>query len=86
MGKAPAFSAVPRSSSVAAEGEPIGAPESFGAIVDQAQANSSVLTGLTLHQVLDALQDVLRCWTGICTTCHQPLPSRPHTTSRPRQT
>ncbi len=26
------------------------------------------------------------CWTGICTTCQQLLPSRPHTTSRSRQT
>ncbi|NSC25183.1 hypothetical protein FM076_30095 [Streptomyces albus subsp. chlorinus] len=29
--------------------------------------------GLTLYQVLDALQDLLRCWTGICTTCGRPL-------------
>ncbi|GAA0570993.1 hypothetical protein GCM10010390_87750 [Streptomyces mordarskii] len=41
-------------------------------------------TGLALHQTLDALQDLLNCWTGICTTCHQPLPSR--TTPRSRQT
>ncbi|WP_430381435.1 hypothetical protein [Streptomyces arenae] len=38
---------------------------------------------LTLYQVLDTLQNTLRCWTGICTTCHQPLPSR---TPRSRQT
>lgn len=37
--------------------------------------------GLTLYQILGTLQNTLRCWTGICTTCHQPLPSRP-----PRQT
>lgn len=42
-------------------------------------------TQLTLHQILDALQDVLRRWTGICTTCRQPLPSRTRTTPRPRQ-
>ena len=34
--------------------------------------------GLTLYQVLDTIQDLLRCWTGTCTTCHQPLPSRTH--------
>jgi hypothetical protein len=39
-----------------------------------------------LYQTFDALQDVLGWWTGTCTTCHQPLPSRPHTTSRSRQT
>ncbi len=33
--------------------------------------------GLTLYQVLDTLQDLLRCWTGTCTTCGRPL-----TTSR----
>lgn len=30
--------------------------------------------GLTLYQVLDALQDLLRCWTGTRTTCGRPLP------------
>ncbi|GAA2635450.1 hypothetical protein GCM10009863_59830 [Streptomyces axinellae] len=44
----------------------------------------STHTGLTLYQTLDALQDILRCWTRICTTCHQPLSSRPRTTSRSR--
>jgi SRSO17 transposase len=29
--------------------------------------------GLTPYQVLDALQDLLRCWTGSCTTCGRPL-------------
>lgn len=29
------------------------------------------------YQLLDALQDLLRCWTGTCTTCGRPL-----TTSR----
>lgn len=46
----------------------------------------STRTGLTLYQVLDALQDVLRCWTGTCTTCHQPLPRRTHSTPRSTQT
>ncbi|ELS58358.1 hypothetical protein STVIR_0674 [Streptomyces viridochromogenes Tue57] len=31
--------------------------------------------GLTLCQVLDVLQDLLRCWTGTCTTCGRPLPT-----------
>ena len=39
-----------------------------------ASGPKSTRTGLTLYQVLDALQDILRCWTGICTTCQQPLP------------
>jgi SRSO17 transposase len=43
-------------------------------------------SGLTLYQILDTLQDLLNCWTGTCTTCNQPLPSRPHTTSKSRQT
>jgi hypothetical protein len=30
--------------------------------------------GLTLYQVLDTLQDPLRCWTGTCTTCGRRLP------------
>ncbi|MCX4671630.1 hypothetical protein OG453_33925 [Streptomyces sp. NBC_01381] len=29
--------------------------------------------GLTLYQVLDVLQGLLRCWTGTCTTCGKPL-------------
>lgn len=29
--------------------------------------------------ILDGLQDLLNCWTGLCTTCHQPL-ARPWTT------
>ncbi len=45
----------------------------------------STWTALTLYQILDALQDILRCWTGTCTTCHQPLPSR-STTPRSRRT
>ncbi|QCB26778.1 hypothetical protein EF914_06870 [Streptomyces sp. WAC05458] len=32
--------------------------------------------GLTLYQVLDVLQDLLRCWTGTCTTCGRPLTTR----------
>ncbi|GGX33076.1 hypothetical protein GCM10010383_74040 [Streptomyces lomondensis] len=32
--------------------------------------------GLTLYQVLDALQDLLRCWTGTCATCGRPLTTR----------
>lgn len=32
--------------------------------------------GLTLYQVLDTLQDLLRCWTGTCTTCGRPLTTR----------
>ncbi len=35
-----------------------------------------VRTGLTLYQVLDLLQDLLRCWTGACTTCGRPLPTQ----------
>jgi hypothetical protein len=31
--------------------------------------------GLTLYQVLDLLQNLLRCWTGTCTTCGRPLPN-----------
>ncbi|MFC4517974.1 transposase [Streptomyces ehimensis] len=37
---------------------------------------------LTPYQTRDAFQGILRCWTGICTTCHQPLPGRTHTTPR----
>ncbi|MEV2275049.1 transposase [Nocardiopsis sp. NPDC049922] len=29
--------------------------------------------GLSLYQVLDALQGVLLCWTGVCSTCRRPL-------------
>lgn len=47
-----------------------------------ASGPKSTWTALTLYQILGTLQDILRCWTGTCTTCHQPLPSRPHTTSR----
>lgn len=32
----------------------------------------------THPQILDTLQDLLNCWTGICTTCHQPHPAGPH--------
>lgn len=46
----------------------------------------STWTALALYQILNALQDVLKRWTGICTTCRQPLLSRSHTTSRSRQT
>ncbi|MFC9221768.1 hypothetical protein ACFT8W_13570 [Streptomyces hygroscopicus] len=28
---------------------------------------------LISYQVLDTLQDLLRCWTGTCTTCGRPL-------------
>ncbi|GAA3824937.1 hypothetical protein GCM10022206_74220 [Streptomyces chiangmaiensis] len=35
-----------------------------------------------VYQILDALQNVLNCWTGLCTTCHQPLP-RPRTRRHP---
>ncbi|TRO59011.1 hypothetical protein E4K73_36855 [Streptomyces sp. IB201691-2A2] len=35
--------------------------------------HKSPQSGLTLYQVLDALQDLLRCWTGTCTTCGRPL-------------
>lgn len=31
--------------------------------------------GLTLYQVLEELQDLLRCGTGGCTTCGRPLPT-----------
>ncbi|MEU2717014.1 hypothetical protein [Streptomyces sp. NPDC007205] len=30
---------------------------------------------LALYQVLAVLQDLLRCWTGTCTTCGGPLPT-----------
>lgn len=30
-------------------------------------------TGPSLYQTLDALQDLLRCWTGTCSTCGRPL-------------
>ncbi|MGW6790544.1 hypothetical protein [Streptomyces chartreusis] len=33
---------------------------------------------LSLYQVLDALQDLLRCWSGTCTTCG-PLPQQQQT-------
>lgn len=36
--------------------------------------------GLTLYQVLDALQDLLRGWTGTC-TCGRPLPHHPQKTT-----
>lgn len=39
-------------------------------------------TGLTLYQVLDALPDILRCWTGTCTTCQQRLPGTGAATRR----
>jgi SRSO17 transposase len=42
-------------------------------------------TRLTLFQILDALQNILRCWTGICTSCQQPLPARTRTTTRSRK-
>lgn len=41
-------------------------------------------TGLTLYQVLDRLQDLLSCWTGVCSTCQRPLPAR-RSASRTRQ-
>ncbi|MEU9153207.1 hypothetical protein AB0D59_22245, partial [Streptomyces sp. NPDC048417] len=34
-------------------------------------------SGLTLYQILDAIQDLLNCWTGTCTTCHRSLPEHP---------
>ncbi|GGW47546.1 hypothetical protein GCM10010381_36030 [Streptomyces xantholiticus] len=46
----------------------------------------STHTGLTLYRTLDALQGILRCGTGICTTCQQPLPSGVCRTSRSRKT
>ena len=53
-------------------------------LTEQRLAPKADTAGLTLYQILDTLQDLLSCWTGICTTCHQPLPSR--TTPRSRQT
>jgi hypothetical protein len=41
-------------------------------------------TGLTLYQVLDVLQDLLRCWTGTCTTCGRRLPSPRSNHRQPR--
>ncbi|MGW2376323.1 hypothetical protein [Kitasatospora sp. NPDC001683] len=41
-------------------------------------------TGLILYQVLDQLQDLLSCWTGVCHTCQRPLPTR-RSTNRTRQ-
>ena len=29
--------------------------------------------GLSLYQVLETLQGVLLCWTGVCNTCYRPL-------------
>lgn len=37
-------------------------------------------SGLTLYQILDALQDTRRCGTGTCTSCRQPLPTTVRTT------
>ncbi len=54
--------------------------------VQTAPGPKSARTGLTLYQILDTLQNILRCWTGICTTCHQPLPARTLATPRSRQT
>ncbi|RAG83703.1 hypothetical protein DN069_20840 [Streptacidiphilus pinicola] len=44
--------------------------------------------GLTFYQVLDIIQDLLNCWTGICATCHRLLPmQRRHpVTTRSKQT
>ena len=33
----------------------------------------SPAAGLTLPQTVLLLQPVLRCWTGRCRTCHQPV-------------
>jgi hypothetical protein len=41
----------------------------------QAARPKSPDVGLSLYQVLDVLQDLLRCWTGTCTTCGRPLPT-----------
>lgn len=51
----------------------------------QAARPKSPYTGLTPYQVLDVLQDLLRCWTGACTTCGRPLPS-PRTRRRQPRT
>ncbi|WP_418953051.1 hypothetical protein [Streptomyces katrae] len=40
----------------------------------------STYAGLTLYQVLDVLQDLLRCWTGTCTTRGRPLTDSRSTT------
>ncbi|WP_434090731.1 IS701 family transposase [Streptomyces hirsutus] len=40
--------------------------------------------GLTLYQVLAALQDLLRCWTGTCTTCGRLLPNLRNRRRQPR--
>ncbi|MEU6967068.1 hypothetical protein AB0A71_04870 [Kitasatospora aureofaciens] len=39
---------------------------------------------VTLYQVLDQLQDLLSCWTGVCCTCQRPLPPG-KSTNRTRQ-
>ncbi len=36
------------------------------------------------YQILDAIQDLLNCWTGTCTTCHRPLPRTSTTSPNPR--
>ncbi len=41
-------------------------------------------TGLPLYQVLDVLQDLLRCWIGACTTCGRPLPNPRSRRRQPR--
>lgn len=40
----------------------------------QAARPKSPHAGLTLYQILDLLQDLLKSWTGTCTTCNRPLP------------
>ena len=47
-------------------------------------ANAYQYTGLTLYQTLDAIQDLLNCWTGTCTTCHRPLPRTSTSSPNPR--
>lgn len=54
-------------------------------LTETANGPKSSRTDLILYQVLDTLQNALRCWT-VCTTCHQPLPSGSHSTPGSRQT
>jgi hypothetical protein len=57
-------------------GVPMSSPDAPTATLPHPQAArpSSPHTSLTHYQVLDVLQDLLRCWTGTCTTCGRPYP------------
>ena len=53
-------------------------------LTEQRLAPKAATAGLTLYQILDAIQDLLNCWTGTCTTCHRPLPRTPPPAPHPR--